>query len=323
MEARPRREWWLALRAGARWMLNPVSEMGAANSFRFSLSIAQPEIFALRDAMRTDPTGRRILQERPDLGAALNDMDHLATLPEGSLGRCFHTFMSHPDTVPGYLLAGLAYEGGYFERLPWDEELKWVLERLFNTHDLSHVVSGYGADLAGEGLNIFFGAGTLAPGMGFRGASLTPFGALVRLTPPPIGRSRWRSYLQEAFERGWAVARHQPFPCIPWEELLPLPIEEARERVGLPPLHEPDLCSADWGKTWIMERIESGHGATAHEKERMLAYRAAIEAGVSVRALMRCPLKTRLRIGQQALQGKSSAELLQQAEDAWAQQVAA
>ena len=47
-----------------------------------------------------------ILAERPDLGRALGDMDRLGTLPEG----------------------------GYFEELPWDEDLKWLLERIFNTH---------------------------------------------------------------------------------------------------------------------------------------------------------------------------------------------
>ncbi len=317
MHPQSRRDWWLALRAGARWILNPVSEMGAANSFRFSLALAQPEIFALRDAMHVDPAGRRILEERPDLGAVLNDMDQLATLPEESLGRRFHAFMSHPDTVPGYLLAALAYEGGYFERLPWDEELKWVVERAFNTHDLLHVISGYGADLAGEGLNIFFTLGAMLPAMSFRSASFTPFGALVRLNAPPITRRRWRSYLAEAFERGQAVAWNQPFSCIPWEELLPLPIEQARHRIGLPSLREPRMCSADWGQTWLMKRLETGHGSTEREKERLLAYRAAVEAGVPVRALMRCDRAARLRIGREAQRGTPAAELMRQVEEAW------
>ncbi len=123
--------------------------------------------------------------------------------------------------------------------------------------------------------------------------------------------------------RGQAVARHQPFACIPWEELLPLPIEEARRRIGLPPLREPDLCSAGWGKTWLIERIESGHGSGEREKERLLAYRAAIEAGVPVRVLMRCRMETRLRVGRLALRGEPVFELLHQLEHAWAEQEAA
>ncbi len=312
MDPTPRRDWWLALRAGARWMVNPVSEMGAANSFRFSLALGQPEIFALREAMRTHPAGRRLLEQRPDLGAHLGDMKRLAGLPEGSLGREFRAFMDHPDSVPGYLLAGLAYEGGYFEALPWDEELKWVVERNFNTHDLSHVVSGYGADLAGEGLNIFFSLGAILPELSFRQASLLPFGALVRMTPPPIGRRAWREHLSEAFERGQAVARHQAFSCIPWEELLSLPLPDVRERIGLPPLRDPNLSSADWGTTRVMRSIESGHGSDESEKERLAAYRAAVEAGISIRLLMRQPMATRLRIGERARAGATRDELMEE-----------
>ncbi len=323
MDLEPRREWWTAIRAGARWMINPVSEMGAAQVFRFSLSLGQPEVFALRDAMHAHPTGRRLLEERPDLGVALADMEHLATLPEGSFGRHFHHFMSHPDTVPGYLLAGLAYEGGWFEALPWDEELKWMLERIFNTHDVGHVISGYGADLSGEGLNNFFNLGTLLPEASFRAASLLPFGAVPHLVAPPIGRSRWRAHLREAFERGQAVARHQPVSCIAWEELLPLPIEQARQEIGLPPLGDPAMCSADWGTTWLMQRFETGHGSSDDEKQRLAGYRAAVEAGVPVRKLMRCARATRLRIGEQALAGAPHAELMQLVESAPASRAAA
>jgi len=316
MELEPRRERWTAIRAGARWMINPVSEMGAAQVFRFALSLGQPELFAQRDAMHVDPSGRRLLEKRPDLGVTLADMDRLSTLPEGSFGRDFHRFMSHPDTVPGYVLAGLAYEGGWFEELAWDEELKWMLERIFNTHDISHVIGGYGADLAGEGLNNFFTLGSILPEISFRGASLLPFGAVPHLLAPPIGRRRWRTYLKEAFARGQAVGRYQPFSCIAWEELLALPIEEARREIGVPPLHDPEMCSADWGTTWLMQRFETGHGASEQEMQRLAGYRAAVEAGVPVRKLMRCPRAVRLQIGEQALAAAPHAELMQLVETA-------
>lgn len=64
MHPEPQRHWRRALRAGVRWMIDPVSEMGAAQVFRFSLAIGQPEIFAMCDARGSDPTGRPILRER-------------------------------------------------------------------------------------------------------------------------------------------------------------------------------------------------------------------------------------------------------------------
>ena len=36
-----------------------MSEVDAAQVLRFSLSLGQPELFVLRDAMRADPTGPR------------------------------------------------------------------------------------------------------------------------------------------------------------------------------------------------------------------------------------------------------------------------
>lgn len=315
MNSEPRRDWATAIRAGARWMINPVSEMGAAQVMRIATSLAPGPLFALREAMRSDSNGRRLLAERPDVGVTLSDMGQLRSLPDGSLGRSYHDFMDHPDTVPGYLLAALAYEGGYFEALPWDEELKWALERVFGTHDLSHVVSGYGADLAGEGLVIFFTLGAIAPELSFRTVSLSPFGALIRLMPPPIGRRRWRDHLHEAWDRGRAVARKQAWSCIAWEELLARPIEEVRREIGLPPLRDPGMCSANWGTTWLMQRIESGQGTSEQEKERLAAYRAAVEAGVPVRAFMGCPMATRIRIGQAALGGAPRDELMRLVEE--------
>ena len=49
--------------------------------------------------------------------ATLNDTAGLAALPEGSLGRAFHTFMDHPETVPGYMLSGLIYKDGWLDYL--------------------------------------------------------------------------------------------------------------------------------------------------------------------------------------------------------------
>jgi ubiquinone biosynthesis protein Coq4 len=70
-------------------------------------------------------------------------MGRLAALPEGSLGRAFHTFMDHPEAVPGYMLSGLIYKDNWFDSVPMDDDLRWAFERWIQTHDLMHVVSGY------------------------------------------------------------------------------------------------------------------------------------------------------------------------------------
>ena len=202
----PERDLWAAARDGVIWLSGPVSERGASRAFRLSLNMGGRRVHERRLAMREHPIGRRLLDERPDLCAALNDMRALAAMPEDSLGRAFHTFMDHPETIPGYMLSGLIYKDDWFDSVPMDEELRWAFERWIQTHDLMHVVSGYGADLAGEGLNIYFSGGyNLA--ISWRATFWSPFGLAPRLMRPSIGRPRWLGYLREAWERGNAARR--------------------------------------------------------------------------------------------------------------------
>ncbi|MGI9431707.1 MAG: Coq4 family protein, partial [Myxococcota bacterium] len=87
----PERNLWAAARDAAIWLSGPVSERGAARASRMALHMGGRMVHERRLAMREHPDGRRLLAERPDLCAALNDMPGLAALPEGSLGRAFHT----------------------------------------------------------------------------------------------------------------------------------------------------------------------------------------------------------------------------------------
>lgn len=290
-------------------MLNPVSERGATNVFRFLLSFARPELYALAEAARNHPAGRRLLAERPDLGATLNDMKRLEGCPAGSFGRRYFDFMSHPDTVPGYLLAGLAYKDGYFDRLDWDEETKWVVDRVFQTHDATHVLAGYGADIAGEGLNIYFTLGAIVPALKLRQVVMTPFGALAAAFTPTIGLRRWWGYLAEALERGQATGRRQPFSCVDWEDFLDRPLASMRAELGVPPLREPDVPTEEWSDSWLLRRLADGYGSGNAELDRLRRCKLAVEAGVPARDLMRCDRATRDRIAARAAAGASLDEL--------------
>ena len=58
-------------------------------------------------------------------------MSALAAMPEGSLGRAYHTFMDHPETIPGYMLSGFIYRDGWFDTVPMDEELRQKILELW------------------------------------------------------------------------------------------------------------------------------------------------------------------------------------------------
>jgi ubiquinone biosynthesis protein COQ4 len=298
---------WAAARDGAVWLSGPVSERGASRAFRISLHMGGRTVHERRLAMREHPIGRRLLDERPNLSDALNDMRALAVLPEGSLGRAFHTFMDHPETIPGYMLAGLIYRDGWFDSVPMDEELRWAYERWIQTHDLMHVVSGYGADLAGEGLNIYF-TGGYNLGISWRTTFWSPFGLAPRLMRPSLGKRQWHAYLREAWERGNAARQHLPFESVPWEELLPQPLADARATLGLPPLADPTMNSAEWTDTSFFTRTFL---ASNVDYEAVRGVKAAVEAGVPVKKLMGSDQETRGRVGQLALDGAKVDALLE------------
>lgn len=137
-----------AAMAGARWLLNPVSTGGAKQVPRMQLYATGPELLAAVEQMRAHPTGKRVLADRPELGSILMNMPALAALPEGSLGRAYHDSMSVPGGVPGYLLAGLIYADGFFDRYDMPDDARYVIERSRWLHDLLHVLTGLPRPLA-------------------------------------------------------------------------------------------------------------------------------------------------------------------------------
>jgi ubiquinone biosynthesis protein COQ4 len=295
----PKRNLLAAARDGIVWLSGPVSERGASRGFRIAVHLGGPTLHKRRLAMRENPSGRSLLEERPDLCAALNDMPALGAMPEGSFGRAFYDFMDHPETIPGYMLSGLIYKDGWFDTVPLDEELRWCFERWIQTHDLMHVLSGYGADLAGEGLNIYF---TLAYNMGiaWQLAYWTPFGLAPRLMHPSVGRRRWVGYLREAWERGTAAREHHPFESVPWEQLLPQPLDGVRSTLGLPPLSDPAMNSAEWSdESFFTKRFL----ASSVDYESVRGVKAAVSAGVPLKALMQADTEVRSRVEGAALDG--------------------
>ena len=86
---------------------------------------------------RAVPGGAEMLDQRyPPLQL---DIDHLIQLPEGSLGR-------------GYaeLIRRLHYDPEFFRPRPTTTEAQWLTQRVATTHDIHHVVSGFGTSAAGE-----------------------------------------------------------------------------------------------------------------------------------------------------------------------------
>jgi ubiquinone biosynthesis protein COQ4 len=274
-----------AILAGARWLANPVSEGGAKQVPRIKLFAGGPEILREVERMRDHPTGKRLLDERSDLGAALSNSATLKTMPVGSLGRTFYEAMEIPGGVPGYLLAALIYRDGFFDSFEMSEDARYFIERTRWLHDLFHIVSGYGTNLPGEGLLIYFGLG-YEHRLPYWAAALAPLGIGPRFfIRPSCGQRHWRALLRDAHARGLAGNRVCPPAFVPWEELLPRPIEEVREELGIVPFLEDTSRWLD--HSWFGRQAAVGFGAYPPAAKRAQLARMVVEAGVDYRELYR------------------------------------
>lgn len=171
--------------------------------------------------MRRSPSGRALLAERPSIAPLLSDRGALAALPAGSLGRAYLAFAEREQiSAQGILDANDA--GRLYAEGEVDADDAFMADRMRDTHDLWHVVTGYGADLRGETAVLAFSyAQTRHPGV-----ALVIGLAVLRRVPGIVGLVR------DAYRRG---ARASFLPAVRWEELLARPLAEVRAELGVEP----------------------------------------------------------------------------------------
>lgn len=147
------------------------------------------------------------------------DVDALAALPEGTLGRGYVDFLERH---------GLAHDY-YLQAYPPSRatvEANWVMHRFAKTHDFHHVLLGASADLPDEiGLQVFnilnFGE---------------PFGAasVVALPFVMFRYGQRRRTLRAVARLARAARRIDNVFLFPWERHYATPVTALRARFGLP-----------------------------------------------------------------------------------------
>ena len=92
--------------------------------------------------------GRSTLDDGPSLVALLDDHDSLRSLEPGTVGRAYLAFMERE----GLSAQGLVDEYTRFRcgQPRFDDLIERYANRLRDTHDLLHVLTGYGRDALGE-----------------------------------------------------------------------------------------------------------------------------------------------------------------------------
>jgi ubiquinone biosynthesis protein COQ4 len=200
-----------AVAASALWdlardpsRLDRVFDLGVAlNAHRLPRLIARLE---------HDAEARRLLAERPSIDSRSVDFAALERLPDGTLGREYVRFLDDNKISPDV-----------FKKPPLaDERAAYVMQRIRQTHDLWHVLTGYAPDVRGE---VLLQAFTYAQLKSPSALALTVLAALRHPRP-----WLWRA-LGRAYRRGKAT---RPLATFRWEEHWHRPVAELRRELACP-----------------------------------------------------------------------------------------
>lgn len=166
--------------------------------------------------MALDPEGSALLEERPAIDSTSVDYSALRALPDGTLGRQYARFLDDNGLDPDL-----------FQPPPGLPPLpSYVAKRIRQTHDLWHVVTGFGTDVPGEiGLQAFTYAQMRMP---------------VSRVLVLLGLVRWGLRHPETIglvRRGRRMGRAAAFlPVVRWERWFDQPLDRVRRELGIVPV---------------------------------------------------------------------------------------
>lgn len=168
--------------------------------------------------------GQAIRASEPALVPLLDDHAALRRLPAGTVAHAYCDFMERE----GLSAQGLVDELDRYRRADqyFDDQVSWYYNRLRDTHDLMHVLSGFGRDALGEQCVLAFTYGQ-QPALahlflGYAGAAEIARRMRVKV---PVFRA-----VREAQKMGTVCPRLVEMPV---REVLALPLAEARQRLGI------------------------------------------------------------------------------------------
>jgi len=170
------------------------------------------------DRFFADPEGQALYAAHRAIDSRTIDLDALAALPEGTLGHAYAKFLRSHGLTPEV-----------FDGAPagiHDPQRSYVVQRMRQTHDLWHVVTGCETDPAGEvALQAFTFSQTRSPGSAF----LAVFGALRR-----VREQRDVGVLRDVVKLYRNGRRATRLPTFAWEDHWETPLAEVRAMLGLP-----------------------------------------------------------------------------------------
>jgi ubiquinone biosynthesis protein COQ4 len=168
--------------------------------------------------------GLRLLRQRKFLPTILDDHAPLRELSEGSVGRAYVEFMERE----GLTAHGLVEESKLqrTNQIEFDDDLLWYSNRLRDTHDLYHVLTGYGRDALGEDALL----GYTHSQHGGLGISFIAYMGNRQIAKEAPKEARVRDVLAEGRRNGKHADRIIDQDI---ESLLDQPLADVRERLNI------------------------------------------------------------------------------------------
>jgi len=207
-----------AMRALGRLVDDPRD---TAQVFVIMRALAGDAIARGQTRFAATPTGAAVLASRRDLLASLTDRGALAGLPEGSLGRAYLDLVQRAGITAEGLVAASEEAATDYATLTPDQAL--YARRLRDSHDLWHVVTGYGTDPFGEVCVVAF-SHPQTGNLGF--AAIAVIGALK------TARETGNLGVFAAVWRAWRDGRRAAwFPGQDWEARLAQPLAVVRKEL--------------------------------------------------------------------------------------------
>jgi ubiquinone biosynthesis protein COQ4 len=185
--------------------------------------------------------GERLRAEEPYLPPILDDHETLRKLPQGTVAHAYCDFMERE----GLSAAGLVAEADKLGRQKFDDLVQWFGFRSRDTHDLMHVLTGYGRDALGEQCVLLFTYGQQPSHghllIGYAGA--WNIKKMTERSKAPVYKA-----VRQAQRTGTACPALVGMSI---RELLAMPLDEARAKLNIPEPHWYRECHRVWTEEGI------------------------------------------------------------------------
>lgn len=192
--------------------------------FKIFESLPSKDFLPRVKALALSERGEALRASEPYLPEILDDHASLRQTPKGSLAHAYCDFME----AEGLSAAGLVAEYDRVGRPKYPDLVEWFINRNRDTHDLFHVLTGYGRDALGEQCVLLFTHGQ-SPSqghllIGYAGAA--NIAKMVRGSKAPVFGA-----VRQAHRTGKGAPQLMAQPV---RELLARPLEEVRRELRIP-----------------------------------------------------------------------------------------